>query len=172
MSELLEESHTLVEINEGRWRANAKCRGTDTNIFFPTRPDKNEGLYIDGKRISYTKRKHRIKSPDNQSNLLSNARMLCVQCPVRKECLSYALKNHIKHGIYGGKTPFDRRGIDPNDPDARIPLDIFLKDLRRIRLIEDRDHTSFIHDVAHVLNISINAAEKLLRPSNRDSAFV
>jgi WhiB family transcriptional regulator, redox-sensing transcriptional regulator len=30
------------------------------------------------------------------------ARAICVSCPVRVQCLDYALKNSVKHGIWGG----------------------------------------------------------------------
>lgn len=171
MSEL-EENHTLVEIDNGKWRAKAKCRGTDTNIFFPTRAENGSAVTSDGKRIPYSKRRHRLRESDNQSSLLSSARILCVQCPVRKECLSYAMVNHIKHGIYGGKTPHDRRDIDCNDPNPGIPFPIFLKDLRRVRYMQDREHVSLAKDVSNVLNISLNAAEKMLRNNDYNSTFV
>jgi WhiB family redox-sensing transcriptional regulator len=39
------------------------------------------------------------------------AKALCTGCPVRLECLSYALDNRIEHGIWGGATERDRRAL-------------------------------------------------------------
>ena len=33
------EDYKTVEINGGRWRAQAKCKGADTEMFFPTRAE-------------------------------------------------------------------------------------------------------------------------------------
>jgi WhiB family redox-sensing transcriptional regulator len=32
----------------------------------------------------------------------AEAKKVCVSCPVRRQCLDYALGNSIKHGIWGG----------------------------------------------------------------------
>jgi hypothetical protein len=32
----------------------------------------------------------------------------CLVCPVKQECLNYAMENDIRHGIWGGKAPEDR----------------------------------------------------------------
>ena len=36
---------------------------------------------------------------------------LCATCPVRAQCLEYALRNKESHGIWGGTTPEERRRI-------------------------------------------------------------
>jgi WhiB family redox-sensing transcriptional regulator len=39
------------------------------------------------------------------------AKRLCVTCAVRMECLEYALRNRIDHGVWGGTSERERRRI-------------------------------------------------------------
>lgn len=39
----------------------------------------------------------------------------CMACPVRGECLLYALASEQRHGIWGGLTPEERRGLSAED---------------------------------------------------------
>lgn len=36
------------------------------------------------------------------------AKAVCARCKVIKQCLDYALKEDIRHGVWGGKTPDER----------------------------------------------------------------
>jgi WhiB family transcriptional regulator, redox-sensing transcriptional regulator len=65
-----------------RWRELAACRGADLNLFFPGRGE-TTGL----------------------------ARQACAQCPVRQQCLEYAVSNRIVYGIWGGLTGPERRAL-------------------------------------------------------------
>lgn len=47
------------------------------------------------------------------------AKMICGDCPVRVECLSWALETREAHGIWGGKTPQERLSIQRNARKAR-----------------------------------------------------
>ena len=38
----------------------------------------------------------------------AEAKAVCVLCPVRLECLDYALRNSIKYGIWGGLSQAER----------------------------------------------------------------
>lgn len=42
------------------------------------------------------------------------AKRVCGGCPVRQQCLQYALDAHITEGIWGGLTPRERRALDQN----------------------------------------------------------
>ena len=64
------------------WTARAACRGVDTEIFFPT-----------------------------TSGEEAEALALCAECPVRTQCLEYALRSRETNGIWGGTTPEERRRI-------------------------------------------------------------
>lgn len=46
-----------------------------------------------------------------QHILIAEAKQVCGLCPVRKRCLEFALNNYIHHGIWGGYTTRQRRGI-------------------------------------------------------------
>jgi WhiB family redox-sensing transcriptional regulator len=43
------------------------------------------------------------------------AKQVCAGCPVREECLSYALDNGIDWGVWGGTTREERRQIGRSD---------------------------------------------------------
>jgi len=39
------------------------------------------------------------------------AKRVCADCPVRNQCLEYALENRIDHGVWGGTSERERRRI-------------------------------------------------------------
>jgi len=39
------------------------------------------------------------------------AKNICEKCPVKKECLEYALVNGFKEGIWGGLSPTERNRV-------------------------------------------------------------
>lgn len=41
----------------------------------------------------------------------AEAKAICRVCPVQAECLTYAINNNEKHGIWGGKSERERRRI-------------------------------------------------------------
>src|SRR5882762_7953430 len=64
------------------WMAKARCLGMDPSLFFP----------------------HENDSPESEQ-----AKDVCKRCPVRQECLEFAIKNHENYGIWGGLTEMERR---------------------------------------------------------------
>lgn len=44
-----------------------------------------------------------------QGGSAASAMAICAACPVRAQCLQFALDNHITEGIFGGMPPIKRR---------------------------------------------------------------
>lgn len=79
------------------WREKAKCRGVDTDIFYPILRDA-EGVPIldtDGEEID-----------DYSEDATEEARSYCVQCPVIFDCLRKNLGE--KDGIFADTNPDER----------------------------------------------------------------
>jgi WhiB family transcriptional regulator, redox-sensing transcriptional regulator len=72
----------LIErgVAEDGWRSCAACRGLNPEIWYP--------------------------DPDRITKLLAVA--VCADCPVRQQCLDYAVQRREPLGIWGGKTPYQR----------------------------------------------------------------
>ncbi len=65
-----------------RWREDAACRGVDTDVFFPATDEEAE-----------------------------EAKAICASCPVREECLEFALQTRQEDGVWGGLTETERRRL-------------------------------------------------------------
>ena len=65
-----------------KWFPYAACRDLDADIFFP--------------------------GPGGDTD---KAKEICFQCPVRRACLEYAIRNNEIHGVWGGKSERQRRKI-------------------------------------------------------------
>lgn len=72
------------------WQDLAACAGMDTDMFFPR---ENAG----GSRKGITGEKDRV----------SVAKQVCAGCPVRLECLEFAI-DHDCYGIWGGMDARER----------------------------------------------------------------
>ena len=68
------------------WEDRAACAGMDARVFFVP----------DGER------------PSEREIREAEAKAICARCPVRVQCLDYALSNSIKHGIWGGLNQEER----------------------------------------------------------------
>lgn len=87
------------------WRYRAKCRGLDTELWYPPR-DKNQ--YKDVASIS----KSICMGKDGYP-----------ECPVRKECLLYADANDDTHGIWGGMSHRERNALKRKAAKAGLTLE-------------------------------------------------
>lgn len=64
------------------WKADAACRTVDTSIFFP-----------------------------ETEAAAAPALAVCARCPVREQCLDFALDTRQNDGIWGGATEIERRRL-------------------------------------------------------------
>lgn len=72
------------------WRSYAKCRGVDPEVFFPDPPGCRTGRHEEAEEA---------------------AKAICRECPVRAQCLEWALANRERDGILGGCTAEEREDI-------------------------------------------------------------
>jgi WhiB family transcriptional regulator, redox-sensing transcriptional regulator len=68
------------------WLDRAACAGMDAQMFFGP----------DGERA------------EERAIREAKTKVICVLCPVRAQCLDFALKNSIKFGIWGGLSQEER----------------------------------------------------------------
>jgi WhiB family transcriptional regulator, redox-sensing transcriptional regulator len=69
------------------WRSRAICRDTDPDLFFPIGTTGQALVQID------------------------RAKEVCGMCPVKSDCLEYALETNQDSGIWGGLDEEQRRNI-------------------------------------------------------------
>lgn len=69
------------------WRHRAACRDEDPELFFP------------------------ISDMGPGARQAAEAKAVCARCPVREQCLRYALDNGLDHGVFGGTTELERRKL-------------------------------------------------------------
>jgi len=72
------------------WQARAACRGPHASIFFPP---------------AHFERK------DEKRDREARAKAICAGCPVRQDCLDYALRIREPHGIWGGLNELERKAV-------------------------------------------------------------
>jgi WhiB family transcriptional regulator, redox-sensing transcriptional regulator len=68
------------------WQLSAACRGQDTAIF-----------YLHERERGPSARRHEAQ-----------AKQICATCPVRAQCLAWALESREPWGVWGGLTPSER----------------------------------------------------------------
>lgn len=87
------------------WRKQARCRGTDTNLFFAERG---------GDSVTYAQALEVCNgAPVEREKANSDVSFLIVgpPCPVRAECLAFVMEVEdasFRYGIFGGLSPNDR----------------------------------------------------------------
>jgi WhiB family transcriptional regulator, redox-sensing transcriptional regulator len=74
-----------MTVNGENWRSSGACRSADPDLFFP------------------------IARTGPAEKQIARAKMICAGCPVRQECLEFALSHDQTYGIWGGTTVEDRQ---------------------------------------------------------------
>lgn len=82
-------SHHMPE-----WHQEARCKDQPQEMFFGQETDESSS------------KRHR---PSLTMSEAKRAVAVCDRCPVRKQCLEYALVNHEEYGVWGGTTGRDRK---------------------------------------------------------------
>jgi WhiB family redox-sensing transcriptional regulator len=75
-----------LRYQEFDWMSLAQCKGTHTDLFFPDVATASSAVY-------------------------KNAKEVCQGCPVQWDCLQFAVENGIQEGMWGGRSPNERRGL-------------------------------------------------------------
>jgi WhiB family redox-sensing transcriptional regulator len=76
--------------HDDQWQLKASCRGPQALVFFPP---------------SYVERKEERLGRERE------AKAICRACPVREDCLGYALRIQEPHGIWGGLNEAERKQL-------------------------------------------------------------
>jgi WhiB family redox-sensing transcriptional regulator len=69
------------------WRAQAACQSYDPDLFFPVGVTGDAEVQI------------------------NQAKAVCAACPVRGECLDFAIQTNQEYGVWGGAAEDERRGM-------------------------------------------------------------
>ena len=72
------------------WHARAACRGSDVD-FFPSRAEVPDGVPL-------------TRGTSVTLEAIDACTAICDECPVRSECLEFALTNNERFGVWGGLT--------------------------------------------------------------------
>lgn len=72
------------------WQPVALCRGNHSHLFFPP---------------------NAAERKDERERREDRAKAICMVCPVKSDCLEYALTIKEPYGIWGAKTEGERRQL-------------------------------------------------------------
>ncbi len=88
----LAEVKTLIKDPKYQWRDQALCLGMDTTDWIFERD-------LRGQKIA---------------KVYEDAIKICEECPVRSECLAFAIEWKCFDGVWGGTMPHQRKGLHNN----------------------------------------------------------
>jgi WhiB family transcriptional regulator, redox-sensing transcriptional regulator len=78
-------STEMITIPGRDWRLLAACRHADPELFFP------------------------VSASGPSLDQVTQAKAICARCPVRQQCLAFALNTRQDHGVWGGTSEEERR---------------------------------------------------------------
>ncbi|MET8127478.1 WhiB family transcriptional regulator [Streptomyces sp. NPDC005231] len=140
----------LRGIGDTSWHTRGTCHGMD--------PEDADAVFFPGPR-------------DHED--IAEAKELCGWCPVRRDCLNFALENVLKEGVWGGLTEAERRplhdGLSQRLDYRRVTAffrgrDVHLTEAERQVVIDHAYVRGWLPDrLAAALQISHKHARDLLR---------
>jgi WhiB family redox-sensing transcriptional regulator len=77
---------------QGGWRHLAACKGPQADLFFPPGQPEHKDERLARERA---------------------AKLICARCPVRVQCLEFALAARESYGVWGGLNEYERRKLAP-----------------------------------------------------------
>lgn len=72
------------------WQELALCRGENPDLFFPPQ---------------------HLEKKEEREMREAQAKAVCARCPVRQQCLAYAIATREPYGVWGGLNEHERRRI-------------------------------------------------------------
>lgn len=84
---------------EDDWRVRGNCRRVNSDVFFPVQTVSR--VNEDGTSID-------VEIDDEPAYPSPQAKNICHHCPVRVDCLNYALAKDIPYGTFGGMSAYQR----------------------------------------------------------------
>lgn len=118
---------TIADIIAQDWRDEAVCAQTDPELWFP-----------------------------EKGGSATQAKGVCGGCPVRAECLQWALANGETDGIWGGLTPGQRKKLMPKRENRRHTA----ARERRQRIAEMDAQGMGTAEIAELLGVSRNVVHR------------
>lgn len=100
----------------GDWRHQSACLDEDPELFFP------------------------IGNTGPAVWQIEEAKQVCRRCPVREQCLAWALEAGQDHGVWGGLSEDERRAMKRRNARARIRTDFleYVPGVITVQLPEDQ----------------------------------
>lgn len=120
------------EVERADWMEAARCRKMGPELFFAER----------GQPVHH-------------------AKAICNGCPVVDECLSYAERHHITHGIWGALSPEERRAQRRRITNAEL-RGVTIEKRRRVLWLIEHDGWA-AYQVARELDISVRTIQRILQ---------
>lgn len=125
---MIDATLTFVNVGDTSWQDRAACKGKPTEWWFPDAERGDSGVYARGREV-------------------------CVNCPVRGDCLQWAVDNHQRDGMWGGLSPNERRAKNlPVKPVATAPVRCSVCD----RVFTARNHA--LHNRLYCSDVCARAA--------------
>lgn len=130
---------TTVAAPDKDWRARAACQYVDPDLHFPT-----------------------TNTPGGRAQL-AEAKRVCGGCLVRQPCLEWALKTGQTTGVWGGKSPRQRKEMRrPRETSFTFCLS------QRAWIEKQLAHGASQNDIARQLRVDKTAVSKAVRLFNAE----